>query len=188
MEFDEYRAHDATALAKLVADKQVSAAELLATARERAAKVNPQINAIVRDVPASPSDDLTGPFAGVPFLIKDLAQDYAGLPTSAGSRALMSLIIPEHATVVQRWLDAGLVIFGKTNTPEFGAKGITEPDAWGPARNPGIWRGRRVGAREDPRPPWPRASCPARVPMTAADRFASRRPAVDWSGSSRAAV
>ncbi|MBP3082704.1 amidase [Mycolicibacterium fortuitum] len=136
MEFDEYRAHDATSLVKLVADKQVSAAELLATAQERAAAVNPKINAIVRDVPASPTGDLTGPFAGVPFLIKDLAQDYAGLPTSAGSRALMSLNAAEHATVVQRWLDAGLVIFGKTNTPEFGAKGITEPDAWGPARNP----------------------------------------------------
>ena len=126
MDFDEYRAHDATSLAKLIADKQVSAAELLTAAQERAAAVNPKINAIVRDVPASPSDDLTGPFAGVPFLIKDLAQDYAGLPTSAGSRALMSLNAPEHATVVQRWIDAGLVIFGKTNTPEFGAKGITE--------------------------------------------------------------
>ncbi|CQD23210.1 amidase [Mycolicibacterium conceptionense] len=136
MDFDEYRTHDATSLAKLVADKQVSSAELLATAQERAAAVNPKINAIVRDVPASPSDDLTGPFAGVPFLIKDLAQDYADLPTSAGSRALKSLIAPEHATVVQRWIDAGLVIFGKTNTPEFGAKGITEPDVWGPTRNP----------------------------------------------------
>ena len=53
-----------------------------------------------------------------------------------GSRALMSLPAAEHATIVQRWIDAGLVIFGKTNTPEFGAKGITEPVAWGPARNP----------------------------------------------------
>jgi amidase len=65
-----------------------------------------------------------------------LAQDYAGLPTSAGSRALMSLPAAAHATIVARWIDAGLVIFGKTNTPEFGAKGITEPVAWGPARNP----------------------------------------------------
>jgi amidase len=134
--FDEYRSYDATGLAKLVADKEVSAAELLTLARERAAAVNPRINAIVRDVPAEPTDDADGPFAGVPFLIKDLAQDYAGLPTSSGSRALMSLPAPEHATVVQRWLDAGLVIFGKTNTPEFGAKGITESEAWGPARNP----------------------------------------------------
>ena len=136
MNFEEYRAHDATGLAKLVADREVTAAELLGVARERAAAVNPRINAIVRDVPAEPTDDLVGPFAGVPFLIKDLAQDYAGLPTSAGSRALKFRPAAEHATVVRRWLDAGLVVFGKTNTPEFGAKGITESVAWGPARNP----------------------------------------------------
>ncbi|MBJ7387761.1 MAG: amidase, partial [Mycolicibacterium sp.] len=136
MNFDEYRAHDATGLAELVADKQVSAEELLTLARERAAAVNPRINAIVRDVPAPPTEPGAGPFAGVPFLIKDLAQDYAGLPTSRGSRAFKTTPAAEHATIVARWLDAGLVIFGKTNTPEFGAKGITEPDAWGPARNP----------------------------------------------------
>jgi Asp-tRNA(Asn)/Glu-tRNA(Gln) amidotransferase A subunit family amidase len=134
--FEEYRSYDATGLAKLVADKEVSAAELLALARDRAAAVNPRINAIVRDIAAAPTDALSGPFAGVPFLIKDLAQDYAGLPTSAGSRALLATPAAEHATVVKRWIDAGLVIFGKTNTPEFGAKGITEPVAWGPARNP----------------------------------------------------
>ncbi|RUP06946.1 MAG: amidase [Mycobacterium sp.] len=136
MNFDEYRTYDATGLAKLVADKEVSAAELLTLARDRAAAVNPRINAIVRDVPAAPADQLQGPFAGVPFLIKDLAQDYAGLPSSQGCRALMSTPIAEHSTIVQRWIDAGLVIFGKTNLPEFGAKGITESEAWGPARNP----------------------------------------------------
>lgn len=136
MRFDEYRSHDATGLAKLVADKQVHPAELLALATERAAAVNPKINAIVRDIPATPGDDLTGPFAGVPFLIKDLAQDYAGLPSSSGSRALADVPAAEHATVVQRWIDAGLVIFGKTNLPEFGAKAISEPALWGPARNP----------------------------------------------------
>ena len=130
MNFDEYRRYDATGLAKLVADNEVSPAELLTLAQDRAAAVNPKINAIVRDVPAAlPSDELSGPFAGVPFLIKDLAQDYAGLPSSHGSRSLKALPATEHATIVQRWLDAGLVIFGKTNTPEFGAKGITEPDA-----------------------------------------------------------
>ncbi|KAA0079830.1 amidase [Mycolicibacterium sp. P9-64] len=136
MRFDEYRTYDATGLAKLVADKEVSATELLDLARQRAAAVNPRINAIVSDIPASPSTELTGPFAGVPFLIKDLAQDYAGLPSSQGSRSWKSTPVAEHSTVVQRWLDAGLVIFGKTNLPEFGAKAISEPVAWGPARNP----------------------------------------------------
>ncbi|MFV0495066.1 amidase [Mycobacterium sp.] len=136
MDVGEYRTYDACGLAKLVAEKQVTAAELLALARERAAAVNPRINAIVRDIPATPENLPDGPFSGVPFLIKDLMQDYAGLPTSQGSRSLMKTPVPEHATIVRRWIDAGLVIFGKTNTPEFGAKGITESDAWGPARNP----------------------------------------------------
>ena len=136
MNFEEYRAYDATGLAQLVSDKQVSADELLVLAQERAAAVNPRINAIVRDVPASPLAELRGPFAGVPFLIKDIAQDYAGLPSSQGSRSLKSLPVAEHATVVRRWIEAGLVIFGKTNLPEFGAKAISESVAWGPARNP----------------------------------------------------
>lgn len=135
MNFDEYRKYDATGLARLVADGEVSPAELLTLARERAATVNPRINAIIRDVPPT-TEQREGPFAGVPFLIKDLGQDYAGLPSSLGSRSLKSTPVEEHSTIVQRWLDAGLVIFGKTNLPEFGAKGITEPGAWGPARNP----------------------------------------------------
>jgi amidase len=86
MNFEEYRAYDATGLAKLVADKEVTAAELLALAQARAAAVNPRINAIVRDVPASPPSELRGPFAGVPFLIKDIAQERysAGMSTPVG--------------------------------------------------------------------------------------------------------
>ena len=135
MEHDEYAAHDAVGLAELVRTRKVTAAELLEAARARADKVNDRINAIVVDVdpPVSPAD---GPFAGVPFLVKDLDQDVAGYPTSGGSRSLATLPAAENATVVQRWLDAGLVVFGKTNTPEFGAKGITEPELFGPARNP----------------------------------------------------
>lgn len=142
MNADEYQAHDGLGLAELVAAKEVTATELLELARARAEAVNPRINAIVRrmddaaDARVADGAGLTGPFAGVPFLIKDLAQDYAGLPTSWGSRSLAALPAAQHATVVQRWLDAGLVIFGKTNTPEFGAKGITEPELFGATRNP----------------------------------------------------
>ncbi|WP_163505920.1 amidase [Fodinicola acaciae] len=137
MDAEEYQRYDAVGLARLVAGGEVSAAELLAAARERTSQVNAQINAIVRtiDVPDRPADP-SRPFDGVPFLIKDLGQDYAGQPTSAGSRSLARRPAKEHATVVRRWLDAGLGIFGKTNTPEFGAKGITEPELFGPARNP----------------------------------------------------
>ena len=103
--------------------------------------MNPTLNAVVLPMPAvadarAADPSLEGPFAGVPFLIKDLGQEYAGFPTSNGSRALAHDVADQHALVTQRFLEAGLVIFGKTNTPEFGAKGITEPDLWGPARNP----------------------------------------------------
>ncbi|NUU22135.1 MAG: amidase, partial [Streptomycetaceae bacterium] len=140
MDYDEYRGHDAVGLAGLVASGEVKPAELLDIAIARAEEVNPRLNAVVRPMydlaRERAKTPLAGPFAGVPFLLKDLAQDYAGLPTGSGSRALARLPMPEHAEVVRRWLDAGLVVFGKTNTPEFGAKGITEPVVNGPTRNP----------------------------------------------------
>ncbi|WP_055403280.1 MULTISPECIES: amidase [unclassified Mycobacterium] len=141
MHLDEYMTLDATALAELVERKQVTPAELLALARQRADAVNPRLNAIVRrlgevaDTRAA-DPNLRGPFAGVPFVIKDLAQEYRGFPTSSGSRSLANDVADRHALVTQRFLDAGLVIFAMTNTPEFGAKGVTESDYWGPARNP----------------------------------------------------
>jgi Asp-tRNA(Asn)/Glu-tRNA(Gln) amidotransferase A subunit family amidase len=141
MQLEEYMSLDATALAELIEDKQVTAAELLALARQRADAVNPRLNAIVCRLDGvadrqAADPNLSGPFAGVPFLLKDLGQEYRGYATSCGSRSLANDVADRHALVTQRFLDAGLVIFGKTNTPEFGAKGVTEPDYWGPARNP----------------------------------------------------
>ncbi|MDW5595595.1 amidase [Conexibacter stalactiti] len=140
MQQTEYAAQDGLALAELIAARAVTAAELLAVARERARAVNPRVNAIVRWMDGiaeeRAAEPLSGPFAGVPFLLKDLGQEYAGLASASGCRALAWTPAPEHATVVRRWLDAGLVVFGKTNTPEFGAKGITEAELYGPARNP----------------------------------------------------
>ncbi|WP_445258642.1 amidase [Nocardioides aurantiacus] len=135
-----YRDHDAVGLAALVRAGETTPEELLAAARARAAEVNPRINAIVRDVdppaPQGPEPDGGRPFAGVPFLLKDLHQDLAGIPTSGGSRALARVPAAETAEVVRRWVEAGLVVFGKTNSPEFGAKGVTEPHLFGATRNP----------------------------------------------------
>jgi amidase len=140
MDLDEYQACDATTLAGQVADQRVTAPELLELARRRLDQVNPTLNAVVLPMvevaDARAASPLDGPFAGVPFLIKDLMQEYAGFPTSNGSRSLAGDVADRHALVTQRFLDAGLVIFGKTNTPEFGAKGVTEPELWGAARNP----------------------------------------------------
>lgn len=140
MNLSEYMELDATALAGLVASREISAAELLALARSRAEEVNGRLGAIVIDIDAEAdaqvAGELTGPFAGVPFLIKDLLQEYKGYPSTFGSRALKDYIPEEHALITDRFLEAGLVIFGKTSTPEFGAKGITESRLWGPCRNP----------------------------------------------------
>jgi len=136
----DYARYDATALAELLRRKEVSAAELLEAALARAHVVEPTLNAIVqrletmgRAAAASPGD---GPFAGVPFLVKDIAQDIDGVPTYAGSAAFRQQRIQGDSTFVARCKAAGLVIFGKTATPELALKGYTEPEAFGPTRNP----------------------------------------------------
>ncbi|WP_280462117.1 amidase [Nocardia carnea] len=140
MRDEEYDALDAVAMAGAVARGETRPAELLDIALRRTAQWNPTINAVVQMMTAQAirraASPLSGPLAGVPFLLKDLYQDYEGVPTSAGNRDLARIPAPVHATVVHRWLDAGLVVFGKTNTSEFGAKAVTETDLFGPARNP----------------------------------------------------
>ena len=135
-----YAEYDATALAELVQKKEVSAKELLAAAVARAAVTEPQLNAIVRRLDEmgreTAARPLSGPFAGVPFLVKDIAQDIDGVPTMAGSAALKNAVVHGDSEFVRRSRAAGLVIFGKTATPEFALKGVTEPEAFGATRNP----------------------------------------------------
>lgn len=140
--FKEYGEYDATALAQLIATGEVSATEVLEAAIARAEALAPKLNAVIwpmYDIARKrAAEGVSGPFAGVPFLVKDLFQEYAGVPCAMGNKALKQAAVPapEHAEITRRWLDAGAVIFGRTNTPEFGSKAITEPDAWGPAHNP----------------------------------------------------
>ncbi|RDI61360.1 amidase [Nocardia pseudobrasiliensis] len=140
MRYDEYRAHDAVGLARLVAEKQVHPTELLEVALARCAQVDPGLNAISLLMEqagrARAAGPLDGPFAGVPFLVKDLLQDFAGYPTASGTRPLQAIPAESHSLIVRRWLDSGLVIFGKTTTPEFGIKAFTETSTYGATRNP----------------------------------------------------
>jgi amidase len=137
----EYGEHDGIGLADLVRRREVNAGELLEEAIGRTEALNPQLNAVIyrmydharRLAERSP---LSGVFAGVPFLLKDMLQAYAGFPLSSGSEALREWIPSVHATVVERFLDAGVIPFGKTNVPELGLLAFTEPAAFGPARNP----------------------------------------------------
>lgn len=133
---------DATALADLVRTKQVKPTELLDAAIDRAEKVNPQINAIVtpmydlaRKAAEGPIDD-KAPFCGVPFLMKDLGPTYAGVRMTMATAFLKDFVPPIDSVLTTRQKAAGLIIFGKTNTPEFGIVPTTEPHLFGPARNP----------------------------------------------------
>ena len=137
MKLTDYAAHDALGLAALVKNKEVTAEELLACALEAAEALNGDLNAIVRSMEAearaSIADGLpAGPFEGVPFLLKDLTQSYAGVPTDCGSRFFKGWTRDFDSEMVTRWKRAGLVIFAKTNTPEGGSSGSTEPVANGP--------------------------------------------------------
>jgi amidase len=138
--FADYLACDATALARHVARGELLPSELLDLALAQHGRVHGSVNAIVRlmeeQARAQIARPLSGPFAGVPFLIKDGVQDYAGVPTSYGSRSMARVTPPAHAHVVRRYLDAGLVVFGKTNLPEFAIRAVTDPELFGRTNNP----------------------------------------------------
>ena len=140
MEFSEYRACDAIALAELIRDKEVSAEEVCKTAIDRAIAVNPQINAIVHErfekALAESSKLPNGPLKGVPYLIKDLAFYQENEPATLGSR-LFADYIPNHDSAYTAMCKAaGLNIIGRSNSPELGLSGNTEPVLHGACANP----------------------------------------------------
>jgi amidase/6-aminohexanoate-cyclic-dimer hydrolase len=140
MSFKEYGNYDAVGLAELVRKKDVTAKELLDEAVARTAKIDPQINAVVvkhydhaeRQIDKGPPD---GPFTGVPFLLKDL-DPLDGTRTTSGASVLKDFVADHNSTLAQRFLDAGLAIFGKSASPEFGLMPTTESRLFGPTRNP----------------------------------------------------
>ena len=140
MGFAEYSNYDGLGLAELVKKKEIKPAELVEAALERIERHNPQLNAVVfkayDEASAMANTDLSGPFAGVPMLLKDILGFKKGWPNRDGSRFLPAVPSPFDSTLVVRFQAAGLVPLGKANVPEFGALPITEPRLYGPARNP----------------------------------------------------
>ena len=138
---DALDAYDALGLAELVRRREVKAEELLERAIARVEAVNPQINAVVAehydlaraDVKARKLD---GPFAGVPYLLKDLNVGLAGTVTTEGSVAFKGQVMDGDSTIPARAKAAGMVVFGKTATPEFGLTVSTESTLFGLTRNP----------------------------------------------------
>ncbi len=136
---------DGLGQAELVSSGKVSALELLEAAIERTAAFNTPINAInitwfehARELAKNFKANLNQKFGGVPFILKDLGSPYAGQHMSNGNIALKNAkyIAPTNSLLVQRFIDTGLITFGRANSPEFGSVPVTEPLAWGATRNP----------------------------------------------------
>ena len=132
---------DAVAQAELVRSGQVTATELVRGAIERIEALNPTLNAVITRtfesaLAAAATAPMHAPLAGVPFLVKDLVVEIAGVPFHEGSRFLRDHVSAYDSEIVRRWRKAGLMILGKTNCPEFGMVPATEPVSAGATRNP----------------------------------------------------
>lgn len=132
---------DAIGQADLVKRGEVTALELVDAAINRIEALNPRLNAVVtmlfemaRDRAREPLPG--GPLAGVPYLLKDLGATLAGTRQTSGSRALRDHVAEVDTELAARHRRAGLIAVGKANTPEFGNHSTTEPELFGPTRNP----------------------------------------------------
>jgi amidase len=139
--FSEYDSYDALGLGELVRAGEVRSADLVEECISRIEKVNPRINAVVFDLfdaaRARSADGFgDGPFAGVPFLVKDLIQRIPGVPTQEGSNFFKGWTPTDETNLYRRWLDAGVVPVAKTATSELGLLPVVETDLHGATRNP----------------------------------------------------
>jgi amidase len=142
MNFDEYVRHDGLALAELVKKREVSSKELVECAIARIEAVDAKINSVIHRRFARAREESAQravgerPFEGVPFLVKDLDGTLADEPYNAGTRALAGYVATHDSEMFARFKRAGVVMVGKTNTPELGLVAFTEPQLHGATRNP----------------------------------------------------
>ena len=139
--FKDYDKYDGLGLGELVRKKEVKPRELVEEAISRIERLNPQLNAVIYPMydlarRAADGDLPDGPFKGVPFLMKDILAAYAGVPLTNGSRFFKDFVPDHDSEIVKRFKAAGVIVVGKTNTPEFGLVPFTEPELFGPTRNP----------------------------------------------------
>jgi len=138
MNLSEYIEYDAIGLAQLIRSGQVSAHEVQQVARQAIQAVNPALNALVGELFDEPLPyAASGPFAGVPFAMKDLVLHAQGVPTRLGSRLTgQGVAFPYDTDLMTRFKQAGLATLGRTSCPEFGFNASTEPLSNGPTVNP----------------------------------------------------
>ncbi|MCJ7668890.1 MAG: amidase [Dehalococcoidia bacterium] len=139
--FSDYDKYDGLGLAELVRKKEVKPSELVEEAISRIEKLNPQLNAVIYKMyelarKTADGDLPDGPFKGVPFLMKDILMAYAGAPLTNGSRFFKDYIPDHDSELAKRFKATGIIVIGKTNTPEFGLVPVTEPELFGPTNNP----------------------------------------------------
>jgi amidase len=132
---------DATEQADLIRRKEVQSIELVEAAIERIERINPELNAVITSMydlarEAAQGEIPDGPFSGVPFLLKDIGAMYAGVRMAYGTRVMKDFVPDHDSELVVRQKKAGLITLGKTNTPELGLVNTTEPELFGPTRNP----------------------------------------------------
>ena len=139
---DDLTFMDATAQADLVRNGEVSPSELLEHSITRIERLNPVLNAVIYPLfeqarSAATKVDVAAPFAGVPFVLKNLLGDCADTPRSDGSGFLAGRHVSDSdCELVSRYKRAGLLIVGKSNSSEYGLLPTTEPGCHGPTRNP----------------------------------------------------
>jgi len=141
LKLEEFTSLDATAMAERVRKKEIQAKELVEAAIAWIERLNPSLNAVVtpmyEQARSAASGQLpAGPFSGVPFLLKDLGAPCAGVRMTMASASMRDFVPDHDSELVARLKRAGLVIIGKTNTPELGILPTTEPLLFGPCRNP----------------------------------------------------
>jgi len=136
-----YWKYDATGLAELIKKREVTAAEVVAAAIARLEQINPKINAVIHkmyDRARFEAEKGGGgePFFGIPFLLKDISQGIKGEPMTSGARALQNHPAEVDSEFVRRMRRTGVLFMGITNVPEFALMAVTEPECYGPTRNP----------------------------------------------------
>lgn len=142
MKIEEYIQLDAVAMAELLKGRQVQPKELTALALEQLEKVQPVLNlatSIRKEKVLQEAEQIevgTAPFAGVPTMLKNVSQTIPGEKMTSGSKLLKDNVAEVESNLVKKLRESGFVFLGHTNTPEFALKNITEPELYGPTRNP----------------------------------------------------
>ncbi|MGZ4162015.1 MAG: amidase family protein [Neobacillus sp.] len=141
MEGFVYKNYDGIGLAELMKKKEVKPEEVLAEAIKTIEEQNPELNAVInkfyeRAEKESKKVELSGTFAGVPMLLKDIAQEIKDEKITSGSKVYQSYRAKVDSEYVKQVRKTGAIFIGQTNIPEFALMGITEPTFYGPTRNP----------------------------------------------------